>query len=149
MYHIRGKDVMSDNDVAIFLSVDIGTVWDIMKRRSDSFKSDSFFEIAPEELQDWADQFVSIPGEAVIYKPVYFFTEFGIFMLSIFLDSKVSRQFALMIGDVLFKPRKLDDETIVSREIEKMNKNETLKALWAVYRENKVMQTSWKEKPEN
>lgn len=144
MYHIRGKDVMSDNDLAVFFAVDIGLIRFLVNHKKTELSSASVFEMTPEELNDWMEQFVSIPGEVIMYKPVYFFTEFGIFMLSIFLPGNIALQFSRAIAGVIFSPKNEAKPIPLTELLKEMNKNETLKALWASYRADSKMVRSRK-----
>jgi hypothetical protein len=135
-YHLRGKDVMSDNELAVFFAVDIFLIRFLVNHKRTELSRNCVFEIAPEDMNDWMDQFVLLDGEMIMYRPVYFFTEFGIFMLSVFLPGEIAWQFSRAVAGVLFSPQNAAHPVPLSEILVKMNKDERLKALWATYRQD-------------
>ncbi len=91
IYHIRGKAVMLDSDLADLYQVETRTLNQAVRRNSDRFPEDFMFQLAEEEAERLRSQIVisKIGRGGRRYAP-YVFTEQGVAMLSSVLNSDIA-----------------------------------------------------------
>ena len=90
IYHIRGKKVMLDEDLAELYGVETKVLIQAVKRNGKRFPSDFMYHLTRKELMTLRSQIVTSKREGRggrRYSP-YVFTEQGIAMLSTVLNSK-------------------------------------------------------------
>jgi phage regulator Rha-like protein len=91
IYHLRGKKIMLDRDLAEMYGVDTAQLKRQVKRNIDRFPSDFMFEMKKEELQYWRSQFgISNNDRMGLRYAPFCFTEQGVAMLSSVLNSKTA-----------------------------------------------------------
>jgi len=137
IYHIRGRKVMLDRDLAEMYGVETSQLKRQVKRNKERFPEDFMFEMNRDELQNWRSQF-GTSNEIKMglrYEP-FCFTEQGVAMLSSVLNSKTAievniqiiriftriREVLLTHKDVLLKMEQL--EKAVLKQDKKTNKHE-------------------------
>jgi hypothetical protein len=91
IYHIRGKAVMFDSDLADLYQVETRTLNQAVRRNSDRFPEDFMFQLTEEEAERLRSQIVisNIGRGGRRYAP-YVFTEQGVAMLSSVLNSDIA-----------------------------------------------------------
>ncbi len=137
IYHIRGKKVMLDRDLAEMYGVETSQLKRQVKRNIDRFPDDFMFEMNKEELQNWRSQFgISNEDKMGLRYTPFCFTEQGVAMLSSVLSSKTAinvniqiiriftriREVLLTHKDVLLKMEQLEKKML--KQDEKTNKHE-------------------------
>ncbi len=123
IYIIRGKKVMTDEDLALLYGVRTKTLNQSVKRNIERFPSDFMFELTKDEFHNLKSQFVtsSYGGRR---KPVKVFTEQGIAMLSSILNSSKAIEINIQIIRIFTKLREMVDIYKELREkVEEMEKS--------------------------
>ena len=87
IYHLRGKQVMLDGDLAILYQVKTKRLNEAVKRNTERFPSDFMFQLTKTEFNGLRSQFATSKRGGRQYLP-YAFTEHGILMLSSVLKSQ-------------------------------------------------------------
>jgi len=59
IFHIRGKKVMLDRDLAEMYGVETWRLNEQVKRNEKRFPSDFMFQLTEQELEDWKSQFAT------------------------------------------------------------------------------------------
>jgi hypothetical protein len=75
IYHIRGKKIMLDRDLAEMYGVETKQLKRAVKRNIGSFPEDFMFEMNKEELQNWRSQFGTSNEDrmGLRYAPILFY----------------------------------------------------------------------------
>ena len=107
IYEIRGQKVMLDRDLAVLYGVELRTLNQAVKRKSERFPSDFMFQLTHDEWEYLRSQFViaNINLSKVRFLP-YVFTEHGVLMLSNILNSERAINMSIQIIRVFDKLRK-------------------------------------------
>lgn len=88
IYHIRGRNVMMDRDLAEMYGVETRVLNQAVKRNIKRFPEDFMFQLTEKELRDWKSQIVISNKEKMgLRKSPFVFTEQGVAMLSSVLNS--------------------------------------------------------------
>ena len=137
IYHIRGKKVMLDRDLAELYGVETKRLNEQVKRNEKRFPSDFMFQLTAQELENWKSQNATSNKEKLgLRKMPNVFTEQGVAMLSGVLNSETAievniqiiriftrmREFMLSQNDLLLKINAL--EKTVSAQSQKSNKHD-------------------------
>jgi len=137
IFHIRGKKVMLDRDLAEMYGVETRALNQAIKRNEKRFPSDFMFQLTEQELEDWKSQFATSNKEKMgLRKLPNVFTEQGVAMLSSVLNSDTAievniqiiriftrlREALLSNKDVLLKMEQLEKNLL--KQDEKTNKHE-------------------------
>jgi hypothetical protein len=137
IFHIRGKKVMLDRDLAEMYGVETRRLNEQVKRNEKRFPSDFMFQLTEQELEDWKSQFATSNKEKMgLRKLPNVFTEQGVAMLSSVLNSDTAievniqiiriftrlREALLSNKDVLLKMEQLEKNLL--KQDEKTNKHE-------------------------
>ena len=130
IYHIRGKKVMLDKDLAILYNVTTGNLNKSVKRNQKRFPEDFMFQLSQHEFQDLMFQIgISNSGWGGTRKMPFAFTEQGVAMLSSVLNSNVAievniriiriftrlRELLLTHKDILLKLEELEKNTFANK----------------------------------
>jgi hypothetical protein len=139
IYHLRGKKVMLDRDLAEMYGVDTGQLKRQVKRNIDRFPKDFMFIMSPKELQYWRSQFgISKEDKKGLRYLPFCFTEQGVAMLSSVLNSKTAidvniqiiriftriRETLLTHQDVLLKMEKIEKKMLQQDDKTKKHEEE-------------------------
>ena len=131
IYHIRGKQVMLDSDLALIYQVETKKLLQQVKRNEERFPNDFMFELNKEEFEFLRSQNVTSSLKARRYKP-YAFTEQGVYMLATVLKGDVARDVTISIMRTFTKIREfalsydsLLKEINTIKEDEKVHKEQT------------------------
>jgi hypothetical protein len=91
IYHVRGKAVMIDSDLAMLYQVETGRLNEVVRRNIKRFPEDFMFQLTEEEYERLRSQFaISKTGRGGRrYQPLVF-TEQGVTMLSCVLKSDIA-----------------------------------------------------------
>ena len=90
---IRGQKVLMDWDCAEIYKVDLENLNQQVKRNKERFPSDFMFQLTKEELEDWKCQFgISNSIKMGLRKLPYVFSEQGVYMLAIVLESEIAME---------------------------------------------------------
>jgi hypothetical protein len=137
IYHIRGKKVMLDRDLAEMYGVETRVLNQAVKRNEKRFPIDFMFQLTEQELEEWKSQIVTSNKEKMgLRKLPNVFTEQGVAMLSSVLNSETAievniqiiriftriREALLSNKDILLKMEQL--EKTMLKQNEKTNKHE-------------------------
>jgi hypothetical protein len=137
IYHIRGKKVMLDRDLAEMYGVETRRLNEQVKRNEKRFPADFMFQLTEQELEDWMSQNATSNKERMgLRKLPNAFTEQGVAMLSSVLNSETAievniqiiriftriREVLLTHKDVLIKMEQLEKKIL--QQDEKTNKHE-------------------------
>ncbi len=108
IYHIRGKKVMLDRDLAELYGVETKVLKQAVRRNINRFPEDFMFEMTKDEFENWRSQFVTSKSEkmGLRYTP-FCFTEQGVTMLSCILNSDRAIAVNIQIIRLFTKMRKL------------------------------------------
>lgn len=91
IYHIRGKKVMIDRDLAEMYGVETRVLNQAVKRNVKRFPGDFMFQLTAMELEEWKSQNVISNKEKMgLRKLPNVFTEQGVAMLSSVLNSETA-----------------------------------------------------------
>ena len=98
IYLIRGLRIMIDRDLAEMYGVETRTLNQAVKRNFERFPDDFMFQLIDLEFQDWKSQIViSNSNNMGLRKRPNAFTELGVAMLSLVLNSKTAIQINMSI----------------------------------------------------
>lgn len=137
IYHIRGKKVMIDRDLAEMYGVETRRLNEQVKRNEKRFPADFMFQLTEQELENWKSQNATSNKEKMgLRKLPNVFTEQGVAMLSSVLNSETAievniqiiriftriREVLLTHKDVLLKMEQL--EKTMLKQNETANKHE-------------------------
>lgn len=137
IYHIRGKKVMLDRDLAEMYGVETRRLNEQVKRNEKRFPADFMFRLTEQELEEWKSQNTTSNKEKMgLRKLPNVFTEQGVAMLSSVLNSDTAievniqiiriftriREVLLTNKDVLLKMEQLEKKIL--KQDEKSNKHE-------------------------
>ena len=137
IYHIRGKKVMLDRDLAEMYGVETRVLNQAVKRNGKRFPIDFMFQLTEKELEEWKSQIVTSNKEKMgLRKLPNAFTEQGVAMLSSVLNSETAievniqiiriftriREVLLTHKDVLLKMEQLEKK--IFQQDERTNKHE-------------------------
>jgi hypothetical protein len=137
IYHIRGKKVMLDRDLADMYGVETRRLNEQVKRNKKRFPADFMFQLTEQELEDWKSQIATSNKERMgLRKLPNAFTEQEVAMLSSVLNSETAievniqiiriftriREVLLTHKDVLLKMEQLEKKIL--QQDEKTNKHE-------------------------
>jgi len=90
---IRGQKVLMDWDCAEIYKVDLENLNQQVNRNKERFPSDFMFQLTKEELEDWKCQFgISNSIKMGLRKLPYVFSEQGVYMLAIVLESEIAME---------------------------------------------------------
>ncbi len=102
IYHIRGKKVMLDRDLAEMYGVETRRLNEQVKRNEKRFPADFMFQLTELELEDWKSQIASSNKEKMgLRKLPNAFTEQGVAMLSSVLHSETAIEVNIQIIRIL------------------------------------------------
>ena len=90
IYHIRGKAVMLDSDLAVLYQVPTGRLNEAVKRNIRRFPEDFMFQLTQEEFKNLISQFATSSFHGGRRKLPLVFTEQGVAMLSAVLNSEIA-----------------------------------------------------------
>lgn len=137
IYHIRGKKVMLDRDLAELYRVETSQLKRQVRRNAKRFPEDFMFVMNKKEFQNWRCQsgISNFDKMGLRYAP-FCFTEQGVAMLSSVLGSKTAidvniqiiriftrmREVLLTHKDILLKMEQLEKKIL--KQNEKMSKHE-------------------------
>jgi hypothetical protein len=137
IYHIRGKKVMMDRDLAEMYGVETRVLNQAVKRNEKRFPVDFMFQLTEKELEDWKSQNATSNKEKMgLRKLPNVFTEQGVAMLSSVLNSDTAievniqiiriftriREALLSNKDVLLKMEELEKKVL--EQGQRANKHE-------------------------
>lgn len=137
IYHIRGKKVMMDRDLAEMYGVETRVLNQAIKRNEKRFPVDFMFQLTEKELEDWKSQNATSNKEKMgLRKLPNVFTEQGVAMLSSVLNSDTAievniqiiriftriREALLSNKDVLLKMEELEKKVL--EQGQRANKHE-------------------------
>ncbi|MCF8253139.1 MAG: ORF6N domain-containing protein [Bacteroidia bacterium] len=137
IYHIRGKKVMVDRDLAEMYGVETKVLNQSVKRNTKRFPEDFMFQLSNDEFENWKSQFVTSNSVKMgMRKRPFVFTEQGVSMLSSVLKSDTAievniqiiriftriREVLLTHKDVLFKMEQLEKKLL--KQNKKVSKHE-------------------------
>lgn len=109
IYTIRGKQVILDSDAARIYYCETKYVNRVVKRNIERFPGDFCFQLTEEEYNSLRCQFVTLKnqgrGQHRKYLP-YAFTEHGIAMLSVLIDSEIAVKVSVNIMKAFIEMRK-------------------------------------------
>ena len=109
IYTIRGKQVILDSDAARIYHCKTKYVNRVVKRNIERFPEDFCFQLTEEEYDSLRCQFVTLKnqgrGQHRKYLP-YAFTEHGIAMLSVLIDSEIAVKVSVNIMKAFIEMRK-------------------------------------------
>ena len=109
IYTIRGKQVILDSDAARIYHCETKYVNRVVKRNIERFPEDFCFQLTEEEYDSLRCQFVTLKnqgrGQHRKYLP-YAFTEHGIAMLSVLIDSEIAVKVSVNIMKAFIEMRK-------------------------------------------
>ena len=109
IYTIRGKQVMSDSDVAMLYKCETKVLNQTRKRNFKRFPEDFCFQLTEEEYKSLRSQIVTLDetgrGQHRKYLP-YVYTEQGISMLSPLLNSEIAIEVSIRIMRAFVEMRK-------------------------------------------
>ncbi len=109
IYHIRGKAVMLDSDLARLYKVETRTLNQAVSRNIERFPEDFMFKLTKEEDDSLRSQFVILKpgrGQHRKFQPRVF-TEQGVAMLSAVLKSKIAIEVNINIMRAFVQVRRL------------------------------------------
>ena len=122
IYHIRGKAVMLDSDLAEMYQVETRTLNQAVRRNIDRFPEDFMFQITRQEYENLRSQFVTSSYGGRRYNP-YVFTEQGVAMLSSILKSDIAVKTNIQIMRAFVQIRRLGMTIVdLKRKIDNMGK---------------------------
>ena len=108
IYHIRGKKVMLDRDLAEMYGVETRVLNQAVKRNEKRFPGDFMFQMAEQELEEWKSQNVTSNKEKMgLRKLPNLFTEQGVAMLSSVLNSETAIEVNIQIIRIFSRIREV------------------------------------------
>lgn len=98
IYHIRGRKVMIDRDLAELFGVETKRLKEAVRRNINRFPADFMFEMNARELEQWRKEHLSEEDDkfGLRYAP-YCFTEPGVTMLACILNSDIAVEMNIRI----------------------------------------------------
>ena len=109
IYHIRGRQVMLDRDLATLYGVQTGILNQAVKRHRERFPEDFMMRLTPAEFENWRCQ-IGISNRKVtmgLRQRPYAFTQLGVAMLSSLLNSERAIQINIAIMRVFDRIREI------------------------------------------
>jgi len=123
IFHIRGKKVMLDKDLALLYGVKAIALRQQVKRNIDRFPVDFMFQLTNEEARRLVSQNVIPAVKSLGGHSPYVFTEQGVAMLSSVLNSKRAIKVNIQIMRAFVNLRRIGLTYVgLKREIERMEK---------------------------
>ena len=122
IYEIRGKQVMLDRDLANLYQIETRSLNQKVKRNINRFPEDFCFQMSIEEFEKWRSQNVmSISDKMGLRRPPYVFTEQGIAMLSVIINSNVAVEVSIKIMKAFVSMKKyISNELLENRYLTNM-----------------------------
>jgi len=124
IYHIRGKAVMLDSDLAGLYQVETGRMNEAVRRNSKRFPEDFMFQLTEEEAEHLRSQIaISKIGRGGRRYLPYAFTEQGVTMLSCVLNSDVAIEVNINIMRAFVQVKRLGMTILdIRRKLDGMEK---------------------------
>jgi hypothetical protein len=124
IYHIRGKAVMLDNDLASLYQVETGRLNEAVRRNIKRFPEDFMFQLTEDEFERLRSQFaISKIGRGGRRYLPYTFTEQGVTMLSCVLNSDVAIEVNINIMRAFVQLRRIGMTIVdMKRKIDSMER---------------------------
>jgi len=123
IYHVRGKAVMLDSDLAALYHVDTRTLNQAVRRNHDRFPDDFMFQLTAAEFENLKSQIVISSSHGGRRKLPLVFTEQGVAMLSGILNSKIAIQANIQIMRAFVLIRRLGLSIVdIRRKIDQMER---------------------------
>ena len=124
IYHVRGKAIMLDTDLAGLYQVETGRLNEAVRRNSKRFPEDFMFQLTTEEDARLRSQFaISKAGRGGRRYLPYAFTEQGLTMLSCVLNSDTAIEVNLNIMRAFVQIRRLGMSIVdLKRKIDGMER---------------------------
>jgi hypothetical protein len=108
IYHVRGKKVMLDRDLAEMYRVETGQLKRQVRRNIARFPRDFMFEMSHDEFQNWRSQIgISNEDKMGLRHAPFCFTEQGVAMLSSILKSKAAIEVNIQIIRIFTRIREV------------------------------------------
>lgn len=121
IYHIRGKAVMLDSDLATLYQVETRTINQAVRRNIDRFPDDFMFQLTKEEFRNLKSQIVISSSHGGRRKLPFVFTEQGVAMLSGVLNSQIAIKVNINIMRAFVQVRRLGMTIVgLKRKIDQM-----------------------------
>ena len=121
IYHIRGKAVMLDSDLAALYRVPTGRLNEGVKRNIRRFPEDFMFQLTAEEFKNLMSQFAISSSHGGRRKLPLAFTEQGVAMLSGILNSEIAIEVNIHIMRAFVQIRRLGMSIVdLKRKIDRM-----------------------------
>jgi len=105
--HLRGENVLIDQDIAMLYSVETRILVRNVKRNIDRFPNDFMFQLSSAEFEELKSHFGTSASWGGRRYPPYAFTEQGVAMLSSVLHSKAAIQVNIQIMRAFVELRQL------------------------------------------
>jgi hypothetical protein len=124
IYHIRGKAVMLDNDLAAMYQVETGRLNEAVRRNLKRFPEDFMFQLTAEEADRLRSQIaISKTGRGGRRYLPYAFTEQGVTMLSCVLNSDIAIDVNINIMRAFVQIRRIGMSVVdLKRKIDSMER---------------------------
>lgn len=123
IYHIRGKAVMHDSDLAEMYEVPTGRLNEAVKRNIKRFPEDFMFQLTQEEYNNLKSQIAISSSHGGRRKLPSVFTEQGVAMLSGVLNSDIAIEANINIMRAFVQIRRLGMTVVdLKRKIDSMEK---------------------------
>ncbi len=123
IYHIRGKAVMLDSDLATLYNVPTGRLNESVKRNIKRFPEDFMFQLTKDEFNNLKSQIAISSSHGGRRKLPIVFTEQGVAMLSGTLNSDVAIEVNINIMRAFVKIRRLGMTIVdMKRKIDNMER---------------------------
>lgn len=124
IYHIRGKAVMIDSDLAGLYQVETGRMNEAVRRNIRRFPEDFMFQLTEEEAERLRSQFaISKIGRGGRRYLPYAFTEQGVTMLSCVLNSDIAIDVNINIMRAFVQLRRIGMSVVdLKRKIDSMER---------------------------
>lgn len=123
IYHIRGKAVMLDNDLAVLYRVPTGRLNEAVKRNARRFPEDFMFQLTQEEFKNLMSQIAISSSHGGRRKLPQVFTEQGVAMLSSVLNSETAIDVNINIMRAFVQIRRLGMSIVdLKRKIDGMER---------------------------
>ena len=124
IYHIRGKAVMLDSDLASLYRVSTSRLNEAVKRNIRRFPEDFMFQLTEEEFKNLMSQIAISSSHGGRRKLPQVFTEQGVAMLSGVLNSEVAIDVNLNIMRAFIQIRRIGMSIVdLKRKIENMERH--------------------------
>lgn len=123
IYHIRGKAVMLDSDLANLYQVPTSRLNEAVKRNSRRFPEDFMFQLTEDEFKNLMSQIAISNSHGGRRKLPYVFTEQGVAMLSGVLSSDIAIDVNLNIMRAFVQIRRIGMSIVdLKRKIDSMER---------------------------